>query len=337
MLARRLIRIRNTSLTPPIAAPSGFPTPVLDEQFATIDTDRWKVYDNSTFGAPTRIQRYMAYNAVSGATPTTDATGGNSLRLKSVRENVGGNTFTAGMLDSKTAGYWLPLYSYVEIRQRIPHGQGLWPAAWLTARVGGATTCEFDMMEYFHSQVPGYYSVTLHRTDNSGTFRKNVSKNQGGTFFEAPTYTPGWNIMASSIEPENGVDASAGVRFKAYLNGSLIWQYLDMQALWWTANGSTDPNAFWNIYLQGCQIDGEWVGHPDDYLGYSAQLTRTDPVTQVTTTGNCVMLSGTAPNMCKMTYMGNSVIRAGAAGSTATITGQDATTYEIDYIRVWSR
>lgn len=322
--SRRLQRITRVGLV--ITPPPGFSTLVLDEQFTSLASNRWRAYDNSTFGAPSRIQRYMAYNAIAGSTPSLGATQGNSLRLKSIRENVGGNTFTAGMLDSKSAGFWLPLYCYIEIRHKIPHGQGLWPAAWLTARTGGANTCEFDLMEYFHSQVPGKYSITLHRTNNAGVFEANVAKNFGGTFFEAPTYTPQWVTMSTSILPENGIDASAGVRFTAYLAGTQVWTYLDTQASWWTTNGSSDPAAFWNIYLQGCQIDGNYVGHPDDNLGYShwlnSCLTYNDPST---------------PPLCRTNYGGYAIQRAGGPGGTAIITGQDTTTYEIDYIRVWTR
>lgn len=307
-----------------LPSPAGFPSLLLDEQFSSLSATRWKAYDNSTFGAPTRVQRYMAYNTIAGTGASTGATGGTSLRLKSVRESVGGNPFTAGMVDTKSVGYGIPLYCYVEFRHKIPHGQGLWPAAWLTSRVGGASVCELDIMEYFHAGTPGRLMHTLHRADSDGVLKTNVSKNYGGTFFEAPTYNPQWHTSACSVEPENGVNATAGVRFKGYVNGVLIWNYLDTQATWWTSNGSSDLSTYWNVYLQGCQIDGEWVGHPDDPLGYSHWR-------------NACLISGTPPNTCSTTYSGQSTIRAGAPGSTATITGQPSTTYEVDYMRVWTK
>lgn len=316
--ARRLSRASTPSIP---GSPAGFASLYLDEQFASLSSSRWLAYDNSTFGAPSRIQRYMSYNSVAGSGASSGATGGTSLRLKSVRENVGGNAFTAGMVDTKSAGYGIPLYSYVEFRHKIPHGQGLWPAAWLTSREGGASTCELDVMEYFHSQVPGKLMATLHRANNTGTLQTDVSKNYGGSFFEVPTYTPGWHVSACSVQPENGVDAAAGVRFKGYLNGALIWNYLDTQALYWTAYGAGSRDLYWNVYLQGCQIDGDYVGHPDDELGYSANK-------------NMCLISGT-PGSCVATAGGYNVIRAGAPGATAIITGQPATTYEVDYLRVW--
>lgn len=79
--SRKLLRAYKNQ-SPVIAAPNGFPSLVLDEQFLALDPTRWHIYDNSTFGAPTRIQRYMAYNAVTGT--AAGAMGGTSLRLKSV-------------------------------------------------------------------------------------------------------------------------------------------------------------------------------------------------------------------------------------------------------------
>ena len=39
---------------------------VVNEQWPDVDPDVWTIYDNSTFGAPTRIQTYMAANVEAG-------------------------------------------------------------------------------------------------------------------------------------------------------------------------------------------------------------------------------------------------------------------------------
>lgn len=295
---------------------------IMDDQFTggALDTTRWFPYNNSTFGATTRIQRYMDYNVVVG-TGSPGATGGTSCKLLSVREDVGGNAFTAGMLDTKSAGWYLPRYCRVEWRAKWPHGQGLWPAAWLTARIGGANVAEMDSGEYFHTEVPAKLRSTLHRADSTGLLKTNVSK--ASVFFEAPTYTPGWHTLTQEIYPPAGADLTAPsqqVQFKTYIDGVLAWSYLDTDALYWSTNGGSE-DAFWNVYLQGCQIDGNYIGHPDDPLGYSHWLNK------------CIV-SGTAPNACATTVGGYSVIRAGAPGATATF-GDPATTFEVDYQRVW--
>ncbi len=308
--------------TPPAPTPAPVPTvagytAVSADDFNTLDPTAWYVYDNSTYGSPDRIQRYMARNALVGLASDGQ---GNSLQLVARRENVGGNAFTAAMLDSKTAGRYYPRYPRFEARMKIPHGQGLWPSWWLTARLGGATTVELDIMEMFHAQIPGKTLTTLHRTNNAQVYQSNVAKNVGGTFVETPTYTPGWHTIAMEIYPvtdSTGATAadpaqpSSYVRFKAYLDGVKYWDYVDTQALWWTTNGG-DADSFWNVYLQGSQVDGKYVGHPDDPFGYSHILNA------------CISGSGTPPNACPVAPGGINIIRA-----------QFPSTLELDYHRVW--
>jgi len=307
--------------TPPGPTPQPVPdlpgyTLLLADEFATLDPARWHAYDNSTFGAPDRIQRYMARNAVVSAASDGD---GLSLKLISKRETVGGNAFTAGMLDSKTAGWYAPRYHCKEIEARIAHGQGIWQAWWGTAFTGGAGMVELDDMEIFHAQVPGRALITLHRAtgrDSSGNLltQYNVAKSKsadgyGGIFFEHPTASPGGRHKfrtkvypvtdATGATPGDPDQPSANVRIQAYIDGVKVFDYVDTQALFWTSNGGdpADPvNRFWNIYLQGSQIDGKYVGHPDDPLGYSHLLNA------------CISGGGTAPNSCNTSFAGQPIL-----------------------------
>lgn len=316
----------NISLGRHLTAPPKF-TSVYEDQYSK-NNGVWYPYDNSTFGADPanmRIQRYMAANAVFGL-GSAGATQGTSLKLLTKREAVGGNEFTAGMLDSKTAGVWYPRYGYYEFRAKIPHGHGLWPAWWMTAKLGGATVCEWDVMEYFHSQLPAKISSTLHGspTSTSGLVSNRYTNNTNRTFFEAPTYTPGWGIWATEIVP---VTDSIGdtladphspsnyVRFRTLLNDVEQYRFVDTSAGYWTANGG-DEDSFWNIYVQGSQVSGKFNGHPDHELAYSDQL-------------NACLISGN-PGACVNTRGGYNVIRAGAPGAVATF-ADPATTFELDY------
>lgn len=310
-----------------ITPPTGF-IPVYEDQYAS-NNNRWNVYNNSTFGADPknmRIQRYMDYNAVFGP-GSAGATGGTSLKLLTKRENVGGNNFTAGMVDTQSLNIFYPRYGYYEFRTKVPHGHGIWPCWWMTAMNGGADMCEWDVQEYFHGQIPGYNSSTLHGTPFAGsaTVSNRYTNNANRTFFEAPTYAPQWQKWATKILPVtdstgNTVgDTSAPsmyVRFQVYLNGVEVYRFVDISALYWSTNGGT-ADQFWNIYIQGCQVSGKYVGHPDDPLAYSSQL------------NDCVN-GGTAPNACTLVHNGYSVQRAGAPGSVATFS-DPATTFEIDY------
>lgn len=310
--------------------PEGFDQSVLNEQFVSLDPARWKTYNNSNFGSPTRIQIYQAANVAAGAGASAGATGGTSLRLTSLETDHGTGTlpdasgagtrysYTAGMLDTKGANFFLPLYCRIEARMRIPHGQGLWPALWLTGASGGSTMVEIDTMEYFHSNTPGQIlCATLHRSNNAGTYQTNVNKARG--FYEEPNYTPRWVTIQQDILPENGVpdDPTTNVRFKTWIDGVACWNYLDTQALYWTTNTriAGDSNRAYNLYIQGCQIDGQYIGHPRSPLGY--QHWR-----------NACSISGTAPNSCALTYQGHGPIIAPRFDGVANV-------FEIDYIKVW--
>lgn len=303
-----------------IPARTGFSL-VSADNFSTLDTAAWSPYDNSTYGSDGgRIQRYMARNLVVGP-GSAGATGGTSLKMLSKREAVGGNAFTAGMLDSQTVGRYHPRYCCAEVRVKMPHGQGLWPAWWFTAKNGGAATVEIDWLEYFHSQIPGRTESTLHRSPNTGPpAQLNVSK--ANAFFEEPTLTPGWQIIRGEVTPVTDATGATPadpskpsnfVRFKAFLNGVKYWDYVDTQALYWTTNGG-DPDSFYNVYLQGCEIDGKFVGSPDGPLGYSHIL-------------NACLVGGTAPNAC-------TTVVSGHAMRLPTF-GDPSSTFEIDYHRVW--
>ncbi|MCU1499369.1 MAG: hypothetical protein JWM47_3322, partial [Acidimicrobiales bacterium] len=77
----------------------------------------------------------------------------------------------------------------------------------------------------------------------------------------------------------------------------------------WT---DTDPAATWDIALNQA-VGGNWVGGPDDTLGYLRDVNRCS-------------LGGTAPNGCLTTGLRR--VNWSAPGST---------TYQVDYVRVFTR
>jgi beta-glucanase (GH16 family) len=180
------------------------------------------------------------------------------------------------------------------MRAKLPHAQGLWPAFWLRHK-NGAGVAEVDIMEYFHSQVPGKSSQTLHLDG-----RTNLSKK--ATTFEAPTLNPGWHTWAVEI-----TQASGGVRFTFFVDGTAVHTYVDTQHKW--ASASNDSQT-WDIALN-MAVGGNWVGGPDDTLGVLRDISRCS-------------ISGTFPNTCK------------ADGIKRVSWGNDASTnYQVDYVRVY--
>jgi Glycosyl hydrolases family 16 len=284
-------------------------TLVLDEQFrgSTLNGDLWDP-EHSNYGADgNRIQYYRPENIVVADGVCT---------LYSKEEAYLGHTHTAGMFSTRDLGVFYPRFGRYEIRAKIPHGHGLWPAFWLRHR-DGSSVCEVDIMESFHGQIPGRTSGVLHRTNNSGTFQNNVSN--ANAFFEAPTYTPGWHTWAVDI-----LDEDPHVRFVWRLDGVPFRNYLDTSAVEWSTRHPGEP--LFDVTVQGCQIGGNFVGHPDDPLGYSRWLNSG--------AGGC-LIGGTPPNSCTTTFNGHPVIRAGAAGSSASFGA--GIPMVVDYIRVYEQ
>lgn len=299
----------------PDPGPSGM-TLVLDEDFAgALNTAIWDV-ENSDYGAPQRVQWYRPANVV--VSTATSGGSGNSLKLISKREAYNGKAFTAGMVSTRDLDVFYPVFGRYAARMKIPHCQGVWPAFWLRHR-DGSNTCEVDIMEYFHAEEPGKGRFTLHRKNNAGTYQSNVSHRAG--FFEAPTLTPGWHVFAVDILPESG-----DVRFIGYVDDVEVWTYLDTQADFWSGTrGLSHPSGaggaeVFDICLQGSQINGNYVGHPDDRKGYSRNL------------GRCIS-GGTAPS-CSTSVGGYDIwTDADEHGGTGLSTGLP---FEVDWVKVWS-
>jgi len=254
----------------------------------TVDSSRWKAYHN-TYGDMN--------NELACLTPANVTLSGGTLRIvarKQVMACPGGTTeqYSSGFLGSREVSTYYPRYARFEVRAKLPHAQGLWPAFWLRHR-GGASVAEVDVMEYFHSQVPGRTSQALHLDGRTNLSRKT-------TTFESPTAAPGWHTWAVQIDPD-----PHGVKFTFSMDGSTTLSYVDDQHAW----SNADPAATWDIALN-LAVGGTWVGRPDDTLGYLRDLDRCS-------------IAGTPPSGCSTLGI-NRVNWA-------------ASTYEIDYVRVFTR
>ncbi len=280
-----------TTTVPP--APSGW-TLIGGDEFDdnTVDTAAWKRYHN-TYGD--------GNNEMACLRPENAIEGGGSLSITARKEAVtcpGGKArqYTSGFLGSREVGRYYPMYGRFEIRARLPHAQGLWPAFWLRHR-NGASTAEVDILEYFHSAHPGMSSGTLHLDG-----KKNTTQSVIG-FEPSSVEVSGWHTWAVDISPDSG-----NVRFDFYLDGQKYHTYTDAQHAW----ASSDPNATWDIAVN-MAVGGSWIGGPDDTLGYLRDVNRCSQ-------------GGVAPDACNTA----GIRRVNWADPAAT-------TYEIDYIRVFSR
>lgn len=299
--------------------PAGMGAIVLDESWATIDPTLWgNAADGATYGAQSvgywRSQNTVVAAASSGGT-------GQSLQLTSKRESFGGRAFTCGMVSSKTASTprYYPIFGRYEVRMKMPaHGQGVWPAVWLRHR-DGSSECEVDIMELFHVEEPGAARTSLHSTDNAGVFKTNRSSSR--YFIEDPTLAPGWHTFVVEILPVS----SGVVQFYGYCDGVLKWSYLDTSATRWSvtkgtshASGNGGLNIF-DICIQGSQISGNYICHPDDPPGYSRAR-------------DACITGGTKPNACTVASWQGRLIRTDALDYGGALFPN---TFEVDSVKVW--
>jgi beta-glucanase (GH16 family) len=205
-------------------------------------------------------------------TPQNVSVSGGHLSIEAEKQTVScpGSSvpmnYTSGFLGSRESGKYYPRYARFEMRAKLPHAQGMWPAFWLRHR-NGAGVAEVDIMEYFHSQVPGKTTQTLHLDGVSNVSKKTSS-------FEPATLAPGWHTWAVDVLPDPN-----GVRFTFYTDGVAVHTYVDTKHAWasqGTASGT------WDIALN-LAVGGNWVGNPDSGLGQLPNLSR------------CA-ISGTYPN-----------------------------------------
>ncbi len=285
-----------TSSTTTTTVPDDAWTLVGGDEFdgTAVDTARWKPYHN-TYGD--------GNHELACLTPANVVQGGGELTItarKETRTCPSGSVrdYTSGFLGSRETGTYYPMFGRFEMRAKVPHAQGLWPAFWLRHR-NGASVAEVDVMEYFHASFPGKTYATLHLDG-----RKNLSKDNVAV--ESPQGPSGWHTWAVEISPA-GADGT-DVQFDFSMDGQRYHSYVDTQHDW----ASADPNATWDIAVN-LAVGGDWIGDPDGTLGYLRGANR------------CA-IGGTAPDGCITTGINR-----------VDWTDPAATSYSVDYVRVFTR
>ena len=264
-----------TTTTTPTTTTTEAPTPpriIGGDEFggSTLDASRWKAY-SSTYGNSGGGSKHCL-------TPSNVSVSDGTLKITSKRQATtcpDGSTqpYSSGFIGSREAGRFYPLEGTFTVRAKVPHAQGIWPAFWLRHR-NGAGVAEVDILEVFHSQVPGKASHALHLDGEVNSSNRSFA-------LESPTATPGWHEFSVRIDRLDGDKdgASDDVRFDFSIDGKATLSYVDLNPRWVNA---ADPAATWDVALNTA-VDGRWVGSPDGQLGRLDQL------------GRC-SLSGTYPN-----------------------------------------
>jgi len=125
---------------------------------------------------------------------------GGVLKIKSIRENFSGSTFTSARI--KTQGKFDFKYGKVEARAKVPGGVGTWAAIWALGSdintVGWPACGEIDIMEHLGREVNKIYG-TLHYPGHSGGNADGNTRMITNATTEFHIYTVEWDAALIKI------------------------------------------------------------------------------------------------------------------------------------------
>lgn len=209
-----------------------------------VDTNKW-VYETGGGGwGNGELENYT--NRTDNVYMEQDPNNANNrfLVIKAIQEAYGGNQYTSGRI--KTQGKFSFQYGKVEMRAKLPYGQGIWPAFWMLGddigSVGWPNCGEVDIMEFVGSTPTKTYG-TIHGPayDGAGGL---------GAWHDYPAgFTNDFHTY--SIEWEPNV-------FRWYFDGQLFQTRTveDLAGRQWVFA----HNFF---LLLNCAVGGAWPGSPD--------------------------------------------------------------------------
>lgn len=116
------------------------------------------------------------------------------LKITAKAENFSGFEYTSSRL--KTEDDFDFQYGRIEVRAKLPQGDGTWPAIWMLGSnfsdVGWPETGEIDIMEHSGNE-PGIVHGSLHFPDNSGGNAVSQITNVDNVSSEFHNYTVEWS------------------------------------------------------------------------------------------------------------------------------------------------
>jgi len=114
------------------------------------------------------------------------------LRIRAEQRNIGGRTYTSGVISSH--GLFSLQYGYIEIRARIPSGTGLWTAFWLLPESLEGLP-EIDIVENL-GDAPYKLWLTHHWADGQG------NRQSAQRVYLGPDFSQAFHTYALQWEPD---------------------------------------------------------------------------------------------------------------------------------------
>lgn len=183
---------------------------------------------------------------------------GGFLTITAKAESFGGQSFTSSRLRTRFRGDWT--YGRIEMRAKLPAGQGLWPAFWMlpTDEVygGWAASGEIDLMEARGAQ-PTQVVGTIHY---GATFPGNLFSSSTYTL-PSGSFTTSFHDFAFEWEP---------CEMRWYVDGVLYATKRD-----WSTSSVAYPAPFDQRFhlLLNLAVGGNFGGNPNGTTVFPQQFT----------------------------------------------------------------
>ncbi|MED5309576.1 MAG: family 16 glycosylhydrolase, partial [Pseudomonadota bacterium] len=174
------------------------------------------------------------------------------LVIRAQEEEYGGNPYTSSRL--KTQGKQNFLYGRIDIRARLPEGQGMWPALWMLgsnfSEVSWPKSGEIDIMEMVGGSNREY---TVHGT---------AHWNNGGINAD---YSPAYYGGSKTKTDGKTLADQFHVFSIVWTRDSIIWYLDDVQYHIMALNNSADLAPFRKefFFIFNIAVGGNWPGYPD--------------------------------------------------------------------------
>lgn len=210
----------------------------------SVDTNKWEfmIGDGSNYGlwrwGNNEKQYYRSENA-------TVANG--ELTITAKQEPFGGYQYTSARLRTRNKGDWT--YGRMEMRAKLPVGQGMWPAFWMlpsNSPYGGwAAGGEIDIMESIGSNPEQIYgSIHYGGEYPDNTYSGNSTNLAAGTATD-------WHVYA--VEWQQGI-------IRWFVDGELY----STKTSWYSTNGTYPAPFDVNFHLLlNLAVGGYFPGDPD--------------------------------------------------------------------------
>lgn len=235
--------------------PSGLKL-VWNDEFdgGSLDYSKWGVEENAFGGGNSELQIFT------DRAKNVRVEDGH-LVLEAHRDNAGisgtEREYSSGRVRTKHRGDWK--YGRIEVRSKLPTGQGIWPAIWMLPtddKYGGwASSGEIDIMEY-RGQNTKEVLGTLHY---GGAWPKNTSS---GSSYTLPSGAFSDDFHTFAID---------------WQEGKIVWSVdgkpYQTQTKWHSENGKY-PAPFDQRFhlLLNLSVGGHFVGAPDATTKFPQKL-----------------------------------------------------------------